>query len=133
MECPPEKTSGIPRIVYRHQKVTPTLVRGEPKTRRFADTFARPLFAIAGERGYRDAPRGERKCGPRGEVLPKMSENSPETTEKLEEVNEAVQELRGKRSQFYNPQSEQWVKRDKDTGQIMESDEEPYKAVNREQ
>jgi hypothetical protein len=62
-----------------------------------------------------------------------MSENSPETTEKLEEVNESVQELRGKRSQFYNPQNQQWVKRDKDNGQIMEADEEPYKAVNREQ
>jgi hypothetical protein len=63
-----------------------------------------------------------------------MSEkNSPETAEKLEEINEAVQELQGKRSQFYNPQSEKWVKRDKDTGQIMESDEEPYKAVYREQ
>ena len=62
-----------------------------------------------------------------------MSEkNSPETAEKLEEVNEAVQELRGKRSQFYNPQSQRWVKRDKDTGQIMEADEESYKAVDRE-
>ena len=62
-----------------------------------------------------------------------MSEkNSPETAEKLEEVDEAVQELRGKRSQFYNPKTQRWVKRDKDTGQIMEADEEPYKAVNRE-
>jgi hypothetical protein len=62
-----------------------------------------------------------------------MSENSPETVEKLEEVNEAVQELRGKRSQFHNPQSDRWVKRDKDSGQIMESNDEPYKAVPREQ
>lgn len=61
-----------------------------------------------------------------------MSENSPEEAEKLEEVNEAVQELRGKRSQFYNPQTDRWVKRDKDSGQIMEADEEPYKAVNQE-
>ena len=67
------------------------------------------------------------------EVFPKMSENSQEVAEKLEEVNEAVQELRGKRSQFYNPNTEKWVKRDKGTGQIMESDDEPYKAVPREQ
>ena len=62
-----------------------------------------------------------------------MSKNPQEVAERLEEVNEAVQELRGKRSQFYNPKSDKWVKRDKDTGQIMESDDEPYKAVPREQ
>ena len=31
-----------------------------------------------------------------------MSQNPQEVAERLEEVNEAVQELRGKRSQFYN-------------------------------
>ena len=66
------------------------------------------------------------------EVFQEMPENSQEVAEKLEEVNEAVQELRGKRSQFYNPNNDQWVKRDKETGQIMEADDEPYKAVPRE-
>ena len=67
------------------------------------------------------------------EVFPSMSENSQEVAEKLEEVNESVQELRGKRSQFDNDKNEQWVKRDKETGQIVEADDEPFKAVPREQ
>lgn len=61
-----------------------------------------------------------------------MSESSQEVAEKLEEVNEAVQELRGNRTQFYNDKNEQWVKRDKETGKIMEAADEPYKAVPRE-
>lgn len=75
---------------------------------------------------------GEDAKAAKEEVFPEMPENSQEVAEKLEEVNESVQELRGKRSQFYNPKAEKWVKRDKDTGRIMESDDEPYKAVPRE-
>jgi hypothetical protein len=38
------------------------------------------------------------------------------------------------RSQTYNPKTETWVKRDKDTGQFMDvkSDGKPFKGVRRE-
>lgn len=38
------------------------------------------------------------------------------------------------RSQFYNPVTQQWLKRDAETGEIMDAKEdgEPYKGVRRE-
>lgn len=40
-----------------------------------------------------------------------------------------------KRSQVYNPKTEQWVKRDKDTGRFMDvkQDGTPFKGVRKEQ
>ncbi len=39
-----------------------------------------------------------------------------------------------KRSQTYNPQTEQWVKRDTETGRFMDvkQDGDPFKGVRRE-
>ena len=39
-----------------------------------------------------------------------------------------------KRSQTFNPKTETWVKRDKDTGQFMDvkSDGKPFKGVRKE-
>jgi hypothetical protein len=39
------------------------------------------------------------------------------------------------RSQVYNPKTEQWVKRDADTGRFMDvkEDGEPFKGVRREE
>ena len=122
------ENSSTPRIVYRYPTVPPTLVRTDAENTSFCSHFTPPAVCDEGVGGH---PEGDAKAA-KEEVFPKMSESSQEVAEKLEEVNEAVQELRGKRSQFYNPQTEKWVKRDKETGQIMEADDEPYKAVPRE-
>jgi len=45
---------------------------------------------------------------------------------------EADQWLWGNRTQFQNPTTGQWIKRDKVTGQIMEVKDEPYQAVPQE-
>ncbi len=45
---------------------------------------------------------------------------------------EVVQGFWGNRTQFQNPKTERWAKRDKETGQIMEVKDEPYQAVPRE-
>ena len=114
--------------MYRCPTVPPILVRPDAENTSFCRHFIPSTVYNEGIGGH---PEGDVKAA-KEEVFLKMSENSQEVAEKLEEVNEAVQELRGKRSQFYNPNNEQWVKRDKETGQIMEADDEPYKAVPRE-
>ncbi len=61
-----------------------------------------------------------------------MAKNSSRGPDKLPPEKEAVQGLWGKRTQFQNPTTGQWVKRDKETGQIMEVKDKPYQAVPRE-
>ena len=61
-----------------------------------------------------------------------MAKNSSEGPDKLPPEKEVVQEIWGNRTQFQNLKTGQWIKRDKETGQIMEVKEEPYQAVPRE-
>ncbi len=58
-----------------------------------------------------------------------MAKNSSEGTGELPPEKEAVQGLWGNRTQFYNPETGRWAKRDKETGRIMEVKDEPYQAV----
>ncbi len=61
-----------------------------------------------------------------------MAKNSSEGPDKLPPEKEVVQGFWGNRTQFYTPETGQWAKRDKETGQIMEVKDEPYQAVPRE-
>ena len=61
-----------------------------------------------------------------------MAKNVSEGPDKLPPEKEAVQVIWGNRTQFQNPKTGQGIKRDKETGQIMEVKEEPYQAVPRE-
>ncbi len=61
-----------------------------------------------------------------------MAKNSSEGSDKLPPEKEVVQGFWGNRTQFQNPETSQWAKRDKETGQIMEVKDEPYQAVPRE-
>jgi hypothetical protein len=61
-----------------------------------------------------------------------MAKNVSEGPDKLPPEKEAVQGIWGNRTQVQNPKTGQWIKRDKETGQIMEVKEEPYQAVPRE-
>ncbi len=61
-----------------------------------------------------------------------MAKNSAEGTDKLPLEKEVVQGFWGNRTQFQNPKTGHWVKRDKETGQIMEVKDEPYEAVPQE-
>ena len=61
-----------------------------------------------------------------------MAKNSAERPDELPLEMEAVQGLWGNRTQFRNPKTGRWAKRDKETGQIIEVRDEPYQAVPRE-
>ena len=61
-----------------------------------------------------------------------MAKNSTEGPDKLPPEKEVVQGFWGNRTQFQNPETGRWAKRDKETGQIMEVKDEPYQAVPRE-
>lgn len=61
-----------------------------------------------------------------------MANNCAEGYDELPPEKEAVQGLWGNRTQFQNPKTGQWIKRDKETGQIREVKDEPYQAVPRE-
>ena len=61
-----------------------------------------------------------------------MARNSAARPDELPVEKEAVQRFWGKSTQFQNPKTGQWTKRDKETGQIMEVKDEPYHPVPRE-
>jgi hypothetical protein len=72
------------------------------------------------------------KAAARKEVSQEMAKNSSEGAGKLPPEKEAVQGFWGNRTQFQNPKTGRWAKRDKETGQIIEVKDEPYQAVPRE-
>ncbi len=72
------------------------------------------------------------KAPTRKEVAQEMAKNPAQGTGELPPEKEAVQGLWGNRTQFQNPTTGQWIKRDKETGQIMEVKDEPYQAVPQE-
>ena len=61
-----------------------------------------------------------------------MAKNSAGGADKLPPEKEVVQGFWGNRTQFQNPKTGRWAKRDKETGQILEVKDEPYQAVPRE-
>lgn len=61
-----------------------------------------------------------------------MAEQASAGPEKLPPEKEAVQGLFGNRTQFYNQKTGTWVKRDKETGRIMEAKDEAWEAVPQE-
>ena len=71
------------------------------------------------------------KAAARKKVSQGMAKNSSEGPDKLPPEKEVVQGFWGNRTQFQNPETGQWAKRDKVTGQIMEVKDEPYQAVPR--
>ena len=66
------------------------------------------------------------------EVAQERAKNPPEGIDELPPEKEAVQGFWGNRTQFQNPTTGRWAKRDKKTGQIVEVKDEPYEAVPRE-
>jgi hypothetical protein len=72
------------------------------------------------------------KAAARKKVSQEMAKNSSEGPDKLPPEKEIVQGFWGNRTQFQNPETGQWAKRDRETGQLMEVKDEPYQAVPRE-
>ena len=106
-----------------------TLVWQDLEKPRFAGQIAKSVVCNGDSGGYSG---GDVKAAARKKVSQGVAKNSSEGPDKLPPEKEVVQGFWGNRTQFQNPETGQWAKRDKETGQIMEVKDEPYQAVPRE-